>query len=65
MPCIKAENLYGSLFGRATSSAINKDYPRDPGVGKPPLGSGVDRYKSQAKADFSKENFRRMVDPTA
>jgi len=40
---------------------INKEYPRDPGVGKPPIGSGVDRYKTQAKADYSKENFRRIV----
>ncbi len=42
--------------------AINKEYPKDPGVGKPPIG--VDRYKTQTKADFSKENFRRIVHST-
>ena len=62
IPSIKAENLYGQTYGKATSTAINKDYPKDPGVGKPPLG--VDRYKTQTKADFTKENFRRiMKDP--
>ena len=61
VPSIKAENLYGNTYGKSTSIAINKDYPKDPGVGKPPVGSGVDRYKSQAKADYTKENFRRIM----
>ncbi len=60
VPSIKAENLYGQTFGKSTSNAINGDFPRDPGVGKPPIGSGVDRYKTQNKADFTKENFRRI-----
>jgi hypothetical protein len=61
VPSIKAENLYAATYGKATATSINKEYPKDPGVGKPPLGSGVDRYKTQARADFSKDNFRRIV----
>jgi Protein of unknown function (DUF2475) len=60
VPSIKAENLYAHTYGKATAIAINKDYPRDPGIGKPPIGSGVDRYRTQAAADFSKDNFRRI-----
>jgi len=60
VPSIKSENLYGQTYGKSTSNAINGDFPRDPGVGKPPIGSGVDRYKTQNKADFTKENFRRI-----
>jgi hypothetical protein len=61
VPSIKSENIYATTFGKATASSINKEFPKDPGVGKPPLGSGVDRYKTQAKADFAKENFRRII----
>ena len=63
IPSVKAENIYGKTYGKTTSVAINKEYPKDPGVGKPPLG--VDRYKTQNKADYSKENFRRIVNSTA
>jgi len=65
VPSIKAENLYGKTFGKATAVSIIKEYPNDPGVGRPPLGSGVDRYKTQAKADYAKENFRRIMDNKA
>jgi hypothetical protein len=48
--------------GKTTAISINKEYPKDPGVGKPPLG--VDRYKTQNRADYGKENFRRIVHST-
>lgn len=64
VPSIKSENLYGQTYGKSTSNAINGDFPRDPGVGKPPIGSGVDRYKTQNKADYTKENFRRIRNDT-
>jgi len=59
VPSINAENLYGLSFSKATKASINKEFPRDPGVGKPPLG--VNRFKTQSKADFSKTQFRRLV----
>ena len=62
VPSIKAENLYAHTFGKATAIAINKDYPKDPGIGRPPLGSGVDRYQTQSAFDYSKDNFRRIRD---
>jgi len=62
IPSIKAENLYGNTYGKTTAISINKEYPKDPGVGKPPLG--VDRYKTQNRADYGKENFRRIVHST-
>lgn len=65
IPSVKAENIYGKTYGKTTALAINKEYPKDPGVGKPPLGSGVDRYKTQNKEDYTKDNFRRMVNSTA
>jgi hypothetical protein len=65
IPSIKAENLYGKTYGKTTAISINKEYPKDPGVGKPPLGSGVDRYKTQNRDDYNKSNFRRFVNATA
>jgi hypothetical protein len=51
--------MYGKTYGKTTAESINKEYPKDPGVGKPPLG--VNRYQTQSNADFSKDNFRRLV----
>jgi hypothetical protein len=51
--------VFGLSYSKATSTSINKEFPKDPGFGKPP--SGVDRFKTQSKINFSKDNFRRLA----
>lgn len=55
VPQIKSENVFAKSFAKTTGATINSEH----GKGHSP--SKKERFVTTAQAEFSKENFRRLV----